>query len=258
MKYINILEEEIKNKVTRDFFSKFDCTKILEKIDFAVKAPHNPLKEENSSSLPLGEGWDGDSSYLLLAEGCDFQNVNLIFIINDKNQLPHPRGSWITDKNMIEVSIYYAVRHCIEATWLIDRDQFLFPNDGWKTDLEFQNDCLTYTLFNNNIQSKYGINHWIPFTEYQVAASEKFESNFMTDFINGKTTFKNTFAEPDLFYHSKHFGGGSGGGGYDFPKVIKREFSVIAKNVFKAGKELWKYYLSQPDCNVNASLYEIR
>jgi len=37
MKYSNILEEEIKNKVTQDFFSKFDCTKILGKIDFAVK-----------------------------------------------------------------------------------------------------------------------------------------------------------------------------------------------------------------------------
>jgi hypothetical protein len=37
MRYGNILEEEIKNKVSRDFFLKFDCTKILGKIDFAVK-----------------------------------------------------------------------------------------------------------------------------------------------------------------------------------------------------------------------------
>ncbi|MDR1357194.1 MAG: hypothetical protein LBJ58_05950, partial [Tannerellaceae bacterium] len=37
MKYKDILEEEIKNKVTNDFFGGFDCTKILGKIDFAVK-----------------------------------------------------------------------------------------------------------------------------------------------------------------------------------------------------------------------------
>ncbi len=81
------------------------------------------------------------------AKGNDFQNVNFVFIINDKNQLPHPRGSWVTDKNLTEISIYYAVRHCIEATWLNDRDQFLFPNDKWKSDSDFQNDCLAFTLF---------------------------------------------------------------------------------------------------------------
>ena len=37
------------------------------------------------------------------AKGNDFQNTNFIFIINDKNQLPHPRGTWVTDKNIIEI-----------------------------------------------------------------------------------------------------------------------------------------------------------
>jgi hypothetical protein len=37
MKYPNILEEELKNKVSHDFFQKYDCTKILGKVDFAVK-----------------------------------------------------------------------------------------------------------------------------------------------------------------------------------------------------------------------------
>ena len=43
MKYKNIPEEEIKNKVTRDFFQKFDCTRILGKIDFAVKLPNEEV-----------------------------------------------------------------------------------------------------------------------------------------------------------------------------------------------------------------------
>jgi hypothetical protein len=36
------------------------------------------------------------------------------------------------------------------------------------------------------------------------------------------------------------------------------QFSDRAKEVFNAGRELWKYYHSQPNCNVNASFYDIR
>ncbi|MDR1183100.1 MAG: hypothetical protein LBL13_14120, partial [Bacteroidales bacterium] len=56
MKHGNILEEEIKNKTTQDFFQKFDCTKILGKIDFAVKLKRTP----NTIEL--------DDEYLLWAE----------------------------------------------------------------------------------------------------------------------------------------------------------------------------------------------
>jgi hypothetical protein len=118
--------------------------------------------------------------------GNDFQHNNIVYILNSKKQLPNPRGIWINKNNLISVSIYYGVRKSIEATWLNDRDQFLYPNDGWEKDKEFQHDCLAYTLFNNNIQSKYGTNHWIPFTEEEINTREKFESNFMTRFLKGK------------------------------------------------------------------------
>lgn len=178
------------------------------------------------------------------AKGNDFQNTNFVFIINDKNQLPHPRGTWITDGNLHEVAIYFSVRHCIEPTWLNDRDQFLYPNDNWENDFEFQNDCLTYTLFSNNIQSKFGTNHWIPFTEYEVGSREKFESNFMTQFIQGK--IKWDVVQEELFEkEEKH-------------RTTPLVFSAEAQEVFKAGRELWKYYHKQPNCNVNASLYDIR
>ena len=36
MKYQNIREEELKNKVGQDFFSDFDTTKIVGNIDFCV------------------------------------------------------------------------------------------------------------------------------------------------------------------------------------------------------------------------------
>ncbi len=186
----------------------------------------------------------------LSAKGNDFQNVNFVFIINDKNQLPHPRGTWITNKNIIEVSIYVAVRHSIPATWLNDRDQFIFPNDDWKTDTEFQNDCLTFALFDNcnTIQFKFGINNWIPFTEQEVNAKEKFASNFMTQFIAGKLKVEQK-TEHSLFENEIQVGV------YDNKP---RQFSEEATAVFNAGRELWQYYHAQNEVNVNASLYDIR
>ena len=146
--------------------------------------------------------------------------------------------------NILPLSIYFAVRHCMESNWLNDRDQFLFPNDGWQTDFEFQTDCLAFTLFHgqNRITTSEGINHWIPFTEQDVNAKEKFASNFMTNFIKGKLPNTN---EVTLFENTTQ-------------KNEALEFSEEAKAVFEAGKELWRYYHEQPSVNVNASYYDIR
>ena len=162
--------------------------------------------------------------------------------MNDKSQMASPRGSWVTDKNLIEVGVYFAVRKCIEQSWLNDRDQFLYPNVNWQNDTEFQNDCLVFTLFNTHIKTQFGTNHWIPFTEQEVNAREKFESNFMTKFIQGKLKQE---GNNDLF-------------GFQENRTTTLEFSVEAQEVFNAGRELWKYYHKQPNCNVNASLYDIR
>ena len=180
------------------------------------------------------------------AKGNDFQNTNYNFIINDKSQLPHPRGTWVTDKNLKEIAIYFAVRHCIEHTWINDRDQFLHPNNGWQEDKEFQNDCLAYTLFTNNIQSQHGVNHWIPFTEEEVDAKEKFESHFMSDYIKGKVKGSMP-AQGKLFEQEQPV---------QTPQPLA--FSPEAQPVMNAGRELWRYYHVQPDANPNAALYDIR
>jgi predicted RNA methylase len=176
---------------------------------------------------------------ILNTRGNDFQNQNYIYISTENN---FNHTSIISKNNLIHACIYHSVRHCIAADWLNDRDQFLYPNDGWKSDFEFQNDCLTYTLFSNNIQSKYGTNHWIPFTETEVEPREAFESHFMTDFLKGKIKT----AASDLFQSDK--------------TVPKQPliFSAEAQAVFEAGKKLWQYYHLQSDTNVNASLYDIR
>ena len=174
----------------------------------------------------------------------DFQTQNGIEIRNKKEQYKYPRGMFIYAENLIQSTVCYSIRKAIPSTWLNDRDQFLYPENDWNKDTEFQNDCLTYCLFHNgnNISSSFGTNHWIPFTEQEVNSQNRFESNFISDFINGKIKSEN---ETNLF-------------GTRTNQTLKREFSVEAAAVFDAGRELWKYYHSQPNVNVNASLYDIR
>lgn len=186
------------------------------------------------------------------AKGSDFQNINYNFIINDKSQLPHPRGTMVTTKNIIEIAIYFAVRHSIEATWINDRDQFLYPNNNWKSDEEFIGDCLAYTLFSkfNNIQSRHGINHWIPFSEEEVGAQDAFDSHFMHDFISGKTLFGSPQAAQQLDLYGNPMTSSTPQGPITF--------SAEAQAVMDAGRELWRYYHSQEGANPNASYYDIR
>lgn len=177
--------------------------------------------------------------------GSDFQHANYTYILNSKEELASPRGSWITEANLKEVAVYIAVRKVIPPTWINDRDQFLYPQPSWAYDAEFHNDCLAFALFNNNIRAELG-NHWIPFTEQEVEPRRAFESHFMTDYMKGK--FKPKTAQGSLI---------------DATTVsrVPQEplaFSDEAKAVFDAGRELWRYYHSKPDSNPNASLYDIK
>jgi hypothetical protein len=70
----------------------------------------------------------------------------------------------------------------------------------------------------------------------------------MTDFIKGKDTEPiNKASEPLVLFGNT--------------KTIRNtplEFSESAMAVFNAGLQLYKYYHQQPNCNVNAALYDIR
>lgn len=158
------------------------------------------------------------------AKGCDFQNQNFVFIINNKNQLPHPRGTIITDSNLLECSIYFAARKVIVPKWTDDRDQYIAPSDKLNNDNIFKSNCLVYTLFSqaNNIKSSEGINHWIPFKESEIDTRDVIESHFMSDYI----------------------------------KNIK--FSKTAQDVLDSARNLYSYYHSKSDSNPNASYYDIR
>ena len=181
--------------------------------------------------------------------GNDFQQQNIIQISHQDMIYNKAAGQFLIDvNNLIIACTYFAVRKCIPANWLNDRDQFLYPNDNWKTDTEFHNDCLAFTLFSNNIQSQFGTNNWIPFTEQEVNAQEKFASNFMTDFIKGKV--KQDQMEVNTLFESKKENAFNG----NKPLLFSEEATAL----FDAGRELWKYYHAQKSVNVNASLYDIR
>ncbi len=121
----------------------------------------------------------------------------------------HNNYLYFTKNNLIVWCIYFAVRECIEHNRTNHNDQFYYPLKERENDIEFQNDCLIFSLLHNknHITSRETwVNHRIPFTENEVNARDKFASHFMTDFLKG------------------------------------REFSPEAKDVFDAWRELWKYY----------------
>lgn len=179
------------------------------------------------------------------AKGCDFQNQNYNFIINNKSQLPHPRGTQITDMNLKEIAVYLAVRHSVQKNWLNDRDQFTEPYATWISDIEFQNDCLAYTLFStsNNIQSAQGINHWQPFTEEQLGINNELPNHFMTDYISGRQ--RPRIDQSDLFDN-------------DTSDNQPLTFSPEAQTLFDDARKLWRYYHTQDDADLNAGYYDIR
>ena len=202
----------------------------------------------------------------------DFQNQLSVFITlhPSANDFKKVKLATITKYNVIAFCVYFAVRWCIQATWLNDRDQFLYPNDAWQNDMEFQSDCLVYTLFHgqNRISNEHGTNHWIPFTEEEVDAREKYESHFMIDFIRGKrdTAGITSTKEGELFAPANPLC--RGGSAYP-PASINGfitgesayqplQFSPEAQAVMDAGRELWRYYHQQPNANPNASFYDIR
>ncbi len=191
---------------------------------------------------------DLDRIAYLACNGNDFQNQNSIAIYGKKQNETSTYFKPITHNNISQSAIYFAARKVISQDWLNDRDQFLYPNDGWKKDFEFQTNCLVFTLFNTNIKSSEGPNHWIPFTEAEVNAKDNFESHFMSDYLQGKYVQKeNTAVQQTLFdvEESNEY-------------IPLNHLSESAKAVMDASRELWKYYHSQQDANPNASLYDIR
>ena len=177
----------------------------------------SPAKTKSGSTK-----WADGAIGHLVCDSNDFQNANLYTLILSSAQgIGHKGAIYITPENLWKCSILYAVRRIIKQTWLNDRDQFLQPTKEL-TD-EFKMDCLIWMLFNgsnltasaNDLEwndKKWAIvNHFIPYTEQEVNATGRFESDFMVNYLSDKT------------------------------------LSPEAQRVMNEGRELWKAYFGHTD-----------
>ncbi|GAA8787170.1 hypothetical protein oki772_13970 [Helicobacter pylori] len=179
----------------------------------------------------------------------DFQGSPSVAIINNKNSSKrHSVYFAITSSNILFGSVFFSIRHCIKATWQNDRDQFYAPyDDAFQDDSEFKNNCLTFMLFHtqNRITTTQGTNHFIPFSETEVNAKERYSSHALLDFLKGGIKEKGD----SLFLNAKK-------------ENKPLEFSQSASRVFDAGREIYRYYHTQDftnrHYNANISLYDIK
>lgn len=179
--------------------------------------------------------------------GNDFQHSRYV---NIYSSIPKSHGVVVVVEGLFVAVVYQAVRNVIKATWLNDRDQFLTPRDSWSGDLFFQVNCLIWSLFNNNVHEEDGVCHWIPFYESEVDSPGPFNSRFMADFLHGRVARKPVETTGDIFEQQA---------AEDASKMRPVDaLSYEARVVLDAGREIWKYYMSKPGINVNASFLDIR
>ena len=152
-------------------------------------------------------------------------------LFSSVHSIGHAGGYFVTAENLYQAAIVFCVRRIIKPTWLNDRDQFLQPTEPL-TD-EFKTDCLLWMLFNgsnltasaNDLEwngKKWSIvNHFIPFTEAEVNAPDRFESDFMVQYLAGMT------------------------------------LSTEATAVLDAGRTLWKAYFAHTDVRTVRDQYKL-
>jgi hypothetical protein len=103
-------------------------------------------------------------------------------------------GFYVVPSNLWKIAVVFSVRRLIKGTWLNDRDHFLQPTAPLSE--EFKSDCLIWMLFNgSNVTAGANdlewngkkwplVNHFIPFTEAEVGAPGRFESDFMVQYLD--------------------------------------------------------------------------
>ena len=166
----------------------------------------------------------------MICKGSDMQNAGTQTALMSSGYCS-AGGFFVTDKNLWQSAIVFAVRRLIKQTWLNDRDQFLQPTESL-TD-EFKTDCLLWMLFNgsnltasaNDLEwngKKWAIvNHFIPYTEREVNAPDRFESDFMVQYLADKA------------------------------------LSTEATAVLDAGRTLWQAYFAHTDVRTVRDQYQL-
>lgn len=180
-----------------------------------------PLKNtvEPQTSKAKVTSWVSDAIGYFWCNGNDMQQAGQTAIFS--SVFSAGNGFYVTSENLEKVAVMFSTRRIIKSVWLNNRDQFLQPTVGL-TD-EFKNDCLIWMLFNgsnltasaNDLEWSHKnwsiVNHFIPFNEEEVGSPERFESDFMVKYMEGKV------------------------------------FSLEAQKVLEEGKALWKAYFMHTD-----------
>ena len=181
-----------------------------------------PLRNAISPSVtvPRVKTWSDNAVAYIYCGGNDLQHAEQQTVIYS-SVYGGGNGFYLTAENLWQTAVTFSIRRLVMPTWLNDRDQFLQPTKELSD--EFKNDCLIWMLFNrcnrtasaNDLEwngKKWSIvNHFIPFTEEEVNAPERFESDFMVQYLADKT------------------------------------LSTEAQAVLNAGKQLWKKYFTHID-----------
>ena len=199
-------------------------------------------KKNNQTALPLKNGiapatsaprvstWSDDAIGYMYCGKNDLQHAVQQTVLFSS---PYGQGDgfYINALNIWQAAIVFSVRRLVKPTWLNDRDQFLQPTEPL-TD-EFKTDCLMWMMFNGsnltasandlewNDQKWSIVNHFIPYTEEEVDAPDRFESDFMVQYLADKT------------------------------------LSAEATAVLDAGRTLWKAYFAHTDVRTVRDQYKL-
>ncbi|MFW2408036.1 hypothetical protein ACN4GS_09925 [Burkholderia pseudomallei] len=142
-----------------------------------------------------GTKWADNAIGSMLCRGNDLQNGGQGTALFSSG-FASAGGFFVTTENLWKAAIVFAVRQVSKHTWVNHNDQFLQPNVELPE--EFKNDCLIYMLFSgknatasaDDLEWNGGkwsiVNHFIPFTEQEVNADDRFESDFMVRYLKGR------------------------------------------------------------------------
>jgi len=162
------------------------------------RSPAIPLKgaidPATAKADVRGTRWSDDAIGWFNCAGNDLQQASKLTMMLSSG-FGSGRGYFANSDNLWQAAIVFSVRRLIKQTWLNDRDQFLQPSQPLSD--EFKSDCLVWMLFNgsNLTAGADGLrwndrdwsltNHFIPFTEGEIGAKARFESDFMVRYMAG-------------------------------------------------------------------------
>jgi hypothetical protein len=136
--------------------------------------------------------WHAGALGHMLSNANDLQHASTLTAVYS-SVCSQGNGYYITPENLWKIAVVFSVRRLVKPTWLNDRDQFLIPPEPLTE--EFKSDCLVWMLFNSSNLSAGAdglrwedrdwslTNHFIPYTEAQVGAAGRFNSDFMAQYM---------------------------------------------------------------------------